>query len=237
MSEDHNDDKLSVQPKKTLSLRGSGISQGTVKQNFSHGRTKAVVVETRKRRINKPGEAPRTADPVEAPAAAKPVVTTPPVQDNFPSNLSKSEIEARKRALEEATARQSQEQHKAAEEAAARAELDARRKADRDEQKRREEELARKEAEARIAAERETAAAASAAQVKADPDSIKKPSREEPKVKELKPFERKKVEEPEKITRPKVEDDRRRTKLTLVNALDDSGSRGPSLAALRRRRH
>ncbi len=234
MSEDNNDDKLSVQPKKTLSLRGSGISQGTVKQNFSHGRTKAVVVETRKRRINKPGEAPRAADPVEAPAA-KPAVTTPPVQDNFPSNLSKSEIEARKRALEEATARQSEEQRKAAEEAAARAELDARRKADRDEQKRREEEQARKEAEARIAAERETAAAASAASAKADPDSIKKPSREEPKVKELKPFERKKVEEPEKITRPKVEDDRRRTKLTLVNALDDGGSRGPSLAALRRR--
>lgn len=240
MSEDNNDDKLSVQPKKTLSLRGSGVSQGTVKQNFSHGRTKAVVVETRKRRINKPGDVVRPADATPAPVAAKPApvaAPTPepaPAQNSFPSNLSKNEIEARKRALEEATARQSEEQRIEAEEATKRAELDARRKADRDEQKRREEETARKEAEARIAAERDSAAEASAASAKADPDAIKKPSREEPKIKELKPFERKKVDEPEKVTRPK-EDDRRRTKLTLTNALDEGSKRGPSLAALRRR--
>lgn len=240
MSEDNNDDKLSVQPKKTLSLRGSGVSQGTVKQNFSHGRTKAVVVETRKRRINKPGDVVRPADATPAPVAAKPApvaAPTPepaPAQNSFPSNLSKNEIEARKRALEEATARQSEEQRIEAEEASKRAELDARRKADRDEQKRREEETARKEAEARIAAERDSAAEASAASAKADPDAIKKPSREEPKIKELKPFERKKVDEPEKVTRPK-EEDRRRTKLTLTNALDEGSKRGPSLAALRRR--
>jgi translation initiation factor IF-2 len=240
MSEDNNDDKLSVQPKKTLSLRGSGVSQGTVKQNFSHGRTKAVVVETRKRRINKPGDVVRPADATPAPVAAKPTpvaAPTPepaPAQNSFPSNLSKNEIEARKRALEEATARQSEEQRIEAEEASKRAELDARRKADRDEQKRREEETARKEAEARIAAERDSAAEASAASAKADPDAIKKPSREEPKIKELKPFERKKVDEPEKVTRPK-EEDRRRTKLTLTNALDEGSKRGPSLAALRRR--
>ncbi|MGB7286585.1 MAG: translation initiation factor IF-2 [Salaquimonas sp.] len=235
MSEENNDDKTNSAPKKTLSLRGGGVSQGTVKQSFSHGRTKAVVVETRKRKLNKPGDAPK---PVEAakPAEAKPAAVPTPAPENFPSNLSKGEIEARKRALEEANARQSEEQRKADEEAAARADLDARRKADREEQKRREEDIARKEAEAKIAQEREAAAEASAASVKADPDAIKKVSREEPKVKELKPFERKKTDEPEKaVARPKVGDDRRRTKLTLTNALDEGSNRGPSLAALRRR--
>ena len=70
MSEENNDEKLSVKPKKTLSLRGGGVSQGTVNQSFSRGRTKAVVVETRKRRINKPGEAPKPAE--MAPAAPAP---------------------------------------------------------------------------------------------------------------------------------------------------------------------
>ena len=42
--------------KATLTLKSSGVSQGTVRQNFSHGRSKSVVVETRKRRITLPGE-------------------------------------------------------------------------------------------------------------------------------------------------------------------------------------
>ena len=50
------DDKtLSVTPKKTLTLKRPGLEQGTVRQNFSHGRTKSVVVET-KRKFVKPGE-------------------------------------------------------------------------------------------------------------------------------------------------------------------------------------
>ncbi len=233
MSEEKDDEKISVTPKKTLSLRGGGVSQGTVRQNFSHGRTKAVVVETRKRRIHKPGEAAR---PVEAEQVKKPIVAPPPSEDNFPSNLSKGEIEARKRALEEAKARQSEEQQKIEEEARKRAELEARIRSEREELKRKEEEKAKREAEEQVAAQREAAAAASAATVAADPDAIKKPAKEAPKVKELKPFERKKAEEEVKPSRPKVGDDRRRTKLTLTNALDsDGGSKGPSLAALRRR--
>ena len=37
--------KLSVSPSKTLTLKGRGVEQGVVRQSFSHGRTKAVVVE------------------------------------------------------------------------------------------------------------------------------------------------------------------------------------------------
>ena len=43
--------KLSVAPTKTLSLKGRGVEQGVVRQSFSHGRTKAVVVEKVKSRV------------------------------------------------------------------------------------------------------------------------------------------------------------------------------------------
>ena len=49
--------KLSVSPTKTLTLKRAGIEQGVVRQSFSHGRSKAVVVEKVKRRIAGPGEA------------------------------------------------------------------------------------------------------------------------------------------------------------------------------------
>ncbi len=60
-------DKLSVNPTKTLTLKRGGVEQGVVRQSFSHGRSKAVVVEKVKRRIG-PGEA--RAEPVAAPAAS-----------------------------------------------------------------------------------------------------------------------------------------------------------------------
>ena len=51
---DNKDDKtISVAGKKTLTLKPSGVQQGTVRQDMGRGRTKAVVVETRKRRINR----------------------------------------------------------------------------------------------------------------------------------------------------------------------------------------
>jgi len=43
--------KLSVTQSKTLTLKGRGVEQGVVRQSFSHGRTKAVVVEKVKSRI------------------------------------------------------------------------------------------------------------------------------------------------------------------------------------------
>src|ERR1700731_1004060 len=62
------DKTLSV-PTKTLTLKPR-VETGTVRQSFSHGRTKQVVVEKRgKRRI--PGEAPATEMPASEPAAAK----------------------------------------------------------------------------------------------------------------------------------------------------------------------
>jgi len=84
---DSNDDKtISVTGKKTLTLKPSGMSQGTVRQDMGRGRTKAVVVETRKRRPLRPeDEKPITpaasVAPVRAPEPAPaPVVQARPQQ-------------------------------------------------------------------------------------------------------------------------------------------------------------
>ena len=50
------DKTLSVSTKKTLTLKRPGVEQGTVRQNFSHGRSKSVVVETKKRKFSRPDE-------------------------------------------------------------------------------------------------------------------------------------------------------------------------------------
>src|SRR5262245_16026323 len=55
---------LSVTPTKTLSLK-RGVEQGVVRQSFSHGRSKAVVVEKVKRRSVGPAEA-KAAEPAAA---------------------------------------------------------------------------------------------------------------------------------------------------------------------------
>ena len=48
---DNKDDKpLGISGKKTLTLKPSGTTQGTVRQDMGRGRTNSVVVETVKRR-------------------------------------------------------------------------------------------------------------------------------------------------------------------------------------------
>ncbi|HEY4820813.1 MAG TPA: translation initiation factor IF-2 associated domain-containing protein, partial [Xanthobacteraceae bacterium] len=74
----HPGEKLTVAPTKaTLSLKRPGVEQGVVKQSFSHGRTKAVVVEKVKSRRGdaRPEPAPAAA-PAAAPASAAPVRRT-----------------------------------------------------------------------------------------------------------------------------------------------------------------
>src|SRR5215470_891446 len=63
---------LKVASTKTLTLK-RGVEQGVVRQSFSHGRTKPVVVEKVKRRVVGPGE----GKPEPAPAAAAPAGRRP----------------------------------------------------------------------------------------------------------------------------------------------------------------
>src|SRR5271167_748960 len=84
MSETNNSDKSvgAPPPKATLHLKRP-VEQGSVRQSFSHGRSKTVVVEKVKRRILAPGEvvgAPSRPSPPAAPPAqgaaapAKPIL-------------------------------------------------------------------------------------------------------------------------------------------------------------------
>src|SRR5438874_2072003 len=70
--------KLSVAPSKALSLKGRGVEQGVVRQSFSHGRTKAVVVEKVKSRgvpTRAKAEVAAPTAPTKRPAAAAPAAT------------------------------------------------------------------------------------------------------------------------------------------------------------------
>ena len=110
-------EKLTVTSTKTLTLKRGGVEQGVVRQSFSHGRSKAVVVEKVKRRIamgeGKAESAPAAPDrgavlkrvapgraavspggAAATPSAPKPGVVLRP--------LTKAEIDARATALDKA---------------------------------------------------------------------------------------------------------------------------------------
>ena len=254
------DDKTSNDgQKKTLTLKRPGVEQGTVRQNFSHGRTKAVVVETKKRKFNIPGEkpeAPATTQvfapkPQVQPIRQQPVVQAPrpqPQRSGMVLNeLSTSEMEARRRALEGAKSREAEERVRAVEDARRRAEEEERRKREREESARRQaEEEARlqAEAEARRRAEEDARRRAPTAPVARAVEEEEEEAKPRPKsgggrvAPPATPVRR--VAAPEVPARPaktKGEDDRRRGKLTLNSALssEDGDARARSLAAMRRR--
>ena len=88
----------------TLKPRAAGaVSSGVVKQSFSHGRSKTVVVETKRRRVDGLGAAApmaerRPAFDVKAPA---PRPAAPPAPESASSGrLSEDERRARQRAIE-----------------------------------------------------------------------------------------------------------------------------------------
>ena len=127
-------EKLSVTPSKTLTLKRGGVEQGVVRQSFSHGRSKAVVVEKVKRRIAGPGEAKleapvadRGAAPKRAGAPGKgtaapagaPAVS-PKASGVVLRTLTEDERNARAHALADARLREHEERERAEEEARAR---------------------------------------------------------------------------------------------------------------------
>ena len=245
------DNTLSVNTKKTLTLKRPGIEQGTVRQNFSHGRTKSVVVETKKRKFTLPGEKPEAApvftpNPAPKPQVqAAPVVETPrpapkPMAERSGmvlNELSSSEMEARRRALEGAVAREAEDRVRAAEEAKRRQEEEERRRREREESARRQaEEEARlqAEAESRRRAEEEARRRAPQAEV-VDDEPVEAKSKSAPSPRSATPVRRVATPEVARPVKAKGEEDRRRGKLTLNTALSDDDARSRSLSAMRRR--
>jgi translation initiation factor IF-2 len=132
-------EKLSVASTKTLTLK-RGVEQGVVRQSFSHGRSKAVVVEKVKRRVGGPSES-RTdpaavsergaaarrlpADKVPGHAGLAPGGATPAAAPAAPKRatgvvlktLTEEELSARAHALADARLREAEERKIAEEEA------------------------------------------------------------------------------------------------------------------------
>ncbi|MCA1429938.1 MULTISPECIES: translation initiation factor IF-2 [Bradyrhizobium] len=158
------DKKLSV-PSKTLSLKPR-VETGTVRQSFSHGRSKQVVVEKRgKRRIGDGPEphAPEvTAKPAPAAPAAPPRPAPPPPRNAGSGvvlrTLTEDERSARASALADAKLREVEERRQAEEEAQRRAAREAAERAEREaaeSRRKAEEERHRHEDEAKRKAETE----------------------------------------------------------------------------------
>ncbi|GAA5098568.1 translation initiation factor IF-2 [Bartonella acomydis] len=239
MSEKNND-KITV--KRTLTLKRSVLEMSTVKQNFSHGRTKAVVVETKRRKITRPEEKTEIQQPITKPHVAS-QRSKPRYEEEKPSkpvaksNLSSTEMEARLRALEEAHIQEKIIREQAEEEA---------RRA-----KEREESLQQSIQETEIYQEEEkppveTPPLNSTPSI-IEPIDIPIAPKNTTVVEKRKADENKEEDRHSRRTNPvksevrapkvvKGADERRRGKLTLNSALDEEGSaRGRSMAAMRRR--
>ncbi|SDE66153.1 translation initiation factor IF-2 [Limimaricola pyoseonensis] len=220
--------------KKPLGLRGS--RPGNVKQSFSHGRTKNVVVETkRKRVVSKPGAA-------SGAAAAGSVKGDP---SKRPAGISEAELERRMRALALARAREAEEAEKRAAEEAARAEERERRRAEieaKEREDREREEALKAKAEEE---ERKKREAAEAARRAAEPAAPAQPAAAQPAQPAgggprpgsgpRKPADRDRDARDKKAKPGKGGDNRRSGKLTLNQALSGDGGRQRSMAQMKRK--
>ncbi|MDA7469910.1 translation initiation factor IF-2, partial [Planktomarina temperata] len=213
--------------KKTLGLMG-GSRSGNVKQSFSHGRTKNVVVETKRKRVvvPKPGAA--------KPAAPGAVRGGDPARR--PAGISDAEMERRLKAVQAAKARET-------EDAARRAQEDLEREAERnrrrEEQETKERELREREerTQAKVAAEEQKKREAEAAALLA---AAPPPTPEERAAKtgvvRNKVAEPVRREEPARPSRNKGREDNRRSgKLTVNQASAGNDGRHRSMASMKRK--
>jgi translation initiation factor IF-2 len=249
---------LSVTPTKTLTLASSkrAVEQGVVRQSFSHGRTKAVVVEKVKRRAVGPGEGKEPAPQAEtpAPSARRPLPPKSPGGAPGPRpsgvvlrTLTDEEKRARVHALGEARVRETEERRVAEDEARRRTERDERERKEREAaeaRKREEEDRRRHDDEAKRKAEQEAKKRfgeeeAKAGKAKAAPAvplaaraAQEAEEEEAPRTVRRGPGPARPVPPP-KPTRTAPE--KRRGRLTVVTALKEDEERQRSVAAFRRR--
>jgi translation initiation factor IF-2 len=254
--------KLTV-PTKTLTLKPR-VETGTVKQSFSHGRTKQVVVEKRgKRRVG--GDAPATETHAPEPVVAKPAPAKaplarpapPPAPARSPSGvvlrtLTEDERSARASALADAKVRDIEERRLAEEEVrrrnskegieqAEREAAEARRKAEeerhrQDEEAKRKAELEAKKRFGEAEARAATTARAAAAPPARAPGVAADASDEDEGPRQIR-------RGPGGVARPvaapkttaKPAPQKQRGRLTLVTALNADDVRERSIASFRRR--
>jgi translation initiation factor IF-2 len=233
--------------KKTLGVRG-GARSGSVKQSFSHGRTKNVVVETKRKRVVVPKPGAQKAGGAGGQGGGG---------GNRPGGITDAELArrlkavqaAKAREVEEAAQREAEEKARAEERERIRAEKEAKEREQREAEERarqkaaEEEERRKQEAEekAKRAAESKKAAAApKKAAGGAEPAAGDQPARtstpggNRPAPQAPRKAERER-EERGRNTRGRDDGGRRAGKLTLNQALSGEGGRQKSMAAMKRK--
>ena len=241
----------------TLTLKRPAVEQSKVKQNFAHGRTKTVVVETKRKRFgdDKPAAAPEAKPQFQAQPRVAPAAPSRPPSPAARSGvmlrtLTADEKEARDRALTDARLREADERKRQEDDAVRRrdqeerdlkerdaaakrkAEDDARHKAE-DDGRRKAEEAAKKLAPRSAAPAAGVSPPGSPALRRIVVEAEDAPSKIMRSPGGGAPIRRElKVPAP---TRTKADADKRRGRLTVANALSDDEGRNRSVAAFRRR--
>jgi translation initiation factor IF-2 len=247
--------KLSLGKPGRLELKKT-VERGQVRQSFSHGRSKAVKVEVRKRRTFV-SDTDGPMHEVKGKALAEPVVEGGAVLAPLDGeqHLTDAERAARVRALESAIQDKVDVSEPAAESARIAAEFEARRKAETDAQERAEEVAAAQageEADRRAAEEKQRHAEAETtrrqqaewevrekeAQEKVTQATPKRQEAARPERTPVKRPGRSEVKRPQQPSPRRGDARRRRGKLTISQALDGGGrdERVRSLAAAKRAR-
>ncbi|ARN80302.1 translation initiation factor IF-2 [Methylocystis bryophila] len=169
--ENSGDKTLTAPTSKTLHLKPRTVEQGLVRQSFSHGRSKVVVVEKVKRRAGGGTETKAQPSPTPAPQAPAAPSTPSPTgrseRSAAPSRnaspvvlraLTEEELQSRSRALSDARTREEEDRRRAEQERVAREAREAREREERaqaDLRQREEAERLAREHEAKHKAEEE----------------------------------------------------------------------------------
>ena len=233
--------------KKPLGLGGTPRS-GQVKQSFSHGRTKSVVVETKRKRV----VVPKAGTPGAAPAPGGKSHLGDPTKR--PAGISDAEMERRLTALRAAKAREVEDAERRAAEEVEREEERARKREEieaKEREDREREEALRAKAEEEERAKAEAAADAKREEAKkAAPKPVKQAPAAAPAVDERGPMGAKPGLTPARSKndrdrdsraddggrgKAKADDNRRTGRLSLNDALAGEGGRTRSMAAMKRK--
>jgi translation initiation factor IF-2 len=234
------DKKLSV-GKLTLKPR---TETGVVRQSFSHGRSKQVVVEV-KRRVGAPAAPAKTEAPAPEARKAAPAARAPSTPSAPPKTsgvvlrtLTEEERTARAHALADSRVREAEERKIAEEEARRRAERDAAekverqaaetRKHDEEERHKREEESKRKAGEVakrRLGEDEAPKRPAGRLTIEAEEEETPRSRRPGTAARPATPAR----------PAPRAGAEKQRGRLTVINALDQDNVRERSVASFRRR--
>ncbi|MGB0798161.1 MAG: translation initiation factor IF-2 [Planktomarina sp.] len=219
---------MSDDGKKTLGLRGGG-RPGNVKQSFSHGRTKNVVVETKRKRVVVP-----------KPGVAKPGATASAAVGNptrRPAGISDAEMDRRLKAVQAAKARETEDAAIRAAEEKAREEERAQRREEaeaKERETREREERAKAKSEAEEKKKRDAEAAAMRAAAPA-PDPAERAAKSGGPVRAKQTPEPRRDDQRQNRGKGNRDDNRRSGKLTVNQAMAGGDGRHRSMAAMKRK--